>query len=255
MENKLTVVIPTLQKNKEILSEVINSLDKDDSVTEIILIDNSLLGFSHSSKKLTVITPKENLYVNPAWNLGVELAKTDIVALLNDDLILPNNYCGDVASLINSDMGIVGVNGLGVEALPNIFKIPPKEKIYLEPTNFMDDCFGIAMFFHKNAYKKIPDEIKIVYGDSWIFTSCQRAKRQNYRICGCTIYHYGSLTSGRMEFNPIAKNDSKIYKKLTVKWYHRLYSYEEIWDCHKYRILGITLKINKKNPWGKRHNA
>ena len=88
----------------------------------------------------------------------------------------------------------------------------------------MDDYYGIAMFFFKEAYNRIPDEIKIVYGDSWIFTHCQRMKRQNYRICGCTIYHYGSLSS-----------------------------YEEIWDCHKYRLLGMTLKIKKKKPWGKRY--
>ena len=81
----------------------------------------------------------------------------------------------------------------------------------------------------------------------------ERMKRQNYRICGCTIYHYGSLSSSQIEFNPIAKVDAKIYKKLTVKWYHRLFSYEEIWDCHKYRLLGMTLKIKKKKPWGKRY--
>lgn len=71
----LTVVIPTLQKNKEVLTKLIDSLDRDTSVTEILLIDNSLAGFKHSSKKLKVITPEANLYVNPSWNLGVENAK------------------------------------------------------------------------------------------------------------------------------------------------------------------------------------
>ncbi len=212
-----------------------------------------MIGFKHSSNKLTVITPEENLFVNPSWNLGVAKAKTEIVALLNDDIILPENYCGDVASSMSSEMGIVGVNGMGIEPLPETFCHPQKENIYLEPTNFMDDYYGIAMFFFKEAYNRIPDEIKIVYGDSWIFTHCQRMKRQNYRICGCTIYHYGSLSSSQIEFNPIAKVDAKIYKKLTVKWYHRLFSYEEIWDCHKYRLLGMTLKIKKKKPWGKRY--
>ena len=35
--------------------------------------------------------------------------------------------------------------------------------------------------------------------------------------------------------------------------YNCLFSYEEIWDCHKYRLLGMTLKIKKKKPWGKRY--
>ena len=98
----VTAVIPTLQKNKEILTKLIEALERDTAVTEILLIDNSLIGFKHSSNKLTVITPEENLFVNPSWNLGVAKAKTEIVALLNDDIILPENYCGDVASSMSS---------------------------------------------------------------------------------------------------------------------------------------------------------
>lgn len=94
-----------------------------------------MIGFKHSSNKLTVITPEENLFVNPSWNLGVAKAKTEIVALLNDDIILPENYCGDVASSMSSEMGIVGVNGMGIEPLAETFCHPQKENIYLEPTN------------------------------------------------------------------------------------------------------------------------
>ena len=56
----VTAVIPTLQKNKEILTKLIEALERDTAVTEILLIDNSLIGFKHSSSKLTVITPEEN---------------------------------------------------------------------------------------------------------------------------------------------------------------------------------------------------
>ena len=62
----VTAVIPTLQKNKEILTKLIEALERDTAVTEILLIDNSLIGFKHSSSKLTVITPEENLFVNPS---------------------------------------------------------------------------------------------------------------------------------------------------------------------------------------------
>lgn len=248
MQNKkITVIIPTLQKNKEILVKLIQSLDTDDSVNEIILIDNSLQGFEPISKKLEVVTPKENLYVNPSWNLGVEKAKNEIIGLLNDDIIIPQNFCKDVADQMNSKMGIIGMNGNHIEELPEKFEIPPRENITLESASYMDYYYGITMFFYKDNYCKIPDGMNIVYGDSWIFTNCKKTKKQNQRICGCTIYHHGSLSSGMLEFNPIARKDSKIYKKLTVKWYHRLFSYENLWDYHKFRILGLTLRIKKEN--------
>lgn len=251
IEKKVSVVIPTLQKNKDLLHKLVENLEKDNSVDEIIVIDNSGQGLSYSSKKLNIISPKQNLFVNPSWNLGVEIAKNEIVALLNDDIIIPINFCHDVISQMRQEMGIVGMNGNKIEAITDINKQPSRENIHLEPASYMDYYYGIAMFFYKSSYNRIPNEIKIVYGDSWIFTSCKRQKKQNQRICGCTIYHYGSLSSGIKNFNPIAKNDSKVYKNLTVKWYHRLFSYEELWDYNKFRILGITLRFKKKEAEGK----
>ena len=74
----LSIVIPTLQKNKEILYNLIDSLDTDKSVGEIIIIDNSLKGIEYISQKVKVITPEENLFVNPSWNLGVKEARISV---------------------------------------------------------------------------------------------------------------------------------------------------------------------------------
>lgn len=255
MQNeKITIVIPTLQKNKSILNMLIDSLNSDNSVDEIILIDNSLKGFEHKSEKLQVITPAENLYVNPSWNLGVETARNRIVGLLNDDIIIPANFCGDVAAKMTPEMGIVGMNGWRIEEIPENSEVPPKEEITLEPASYMDWYFGIVLFFYKESYHKIPDDIKIVYGDSWIFTRSRKAGKKNQRICGATIYHYGSLSSGGANLHPIAQNDSKVYKKLTVKWYHRLFSYEELWDYYKLRILGLTFRLKKKDTFGRHYD-
>ena len=91
-DRKVTVVIPTLQKNTIILNKLISTLEQDNAVDEILLIDNSCQGFLNTSKKLEVVKPECNLYVNPSWNLGVERAKNEIVALLNDDIIIPDNF-------------------------------------------------------------------------------------------------------------------------------------------------------------------
>lgn len=101
----ISVIIPTLQKAQDILIKLINSLDCDKSVSEIIVIDNSLKGLEHNSKKLKVIIPSENLFVNPSWNLGVKEAKNELVALLNDDIIIPDGFCSRIAEKMNALRG------------------------------------------------------------------------------------------------------------------------------------------------------
>lgn len=93
-----SIVIPTLQKDTKILKMLLDELSQDQTVGEIILIDNSLQGFEYNSDKLRIIIPNENLFVNPSWNLGVEKAKFDYIGILNDDILLPKNLVSDVYS-------------------------------------------------------------------------------------------------------------------------------------------------------------
>ena len=89
---KISIIIPTLQKNITVLTMLLNQLISDKTVEEIIVIDNSKKRLNKKSNKLKVIIPDKNLYVNPAWNLGVKLAKNEYIGILNDDLIFPNNF-------------------------------------------------------------------------------------------------------------------------------------------------------------------
>lgn len=231
--------------------KLLDNLIKDNSVGEIIIIDNALKGIDYENPKLRVIIPKENLYVNPSWNLGVKEAKYEIVALLNDDISLSENFCSDVVSQMNKNMGIIGVNsGDFVETKSEITEQPKRTNLILEKCKFMDMYFGIALFFYKTSYYEIPDEMKIVYGDVWLYFQNKKHKKDNYRISNQKIYHLGSLSSGDKCFSPICKKDAKIYKKLMVKWYNRLFSYEETWKGYKFRILGLTFMINKRNARG-----
>ncbi len=242
----LSIVIPTLQKNKEILYNLIDSLDTDKSVGEIIIIDNSLKGIEYISQKVRVITPEENLFVNPSWNLGVKEAKYDIVALFNDDISVSENFCSNVISKMTPQMGIVGFNsGEYMEVCESFKEQPQPAEISLEPIKYMDKYFGVAMFFFKSAYTTIPNNMKIVYGDNWLIHNCKKNKKICYRINGQKILHIGSLSSSNPKLKPICKIDSMIYKKHTMNWKKRMLSHEEYWDCHKYRIFGMTFKIKK----------
>lgn len=242
----ISVVIPTLQKDINVLKNLLDSLNRDEKVGEIILIDNSLKGIDYKNEKLRVITPEENLFVNPSWNLGVKEAKFDLVALLNDDLALPENFCSSVVEKMSPEMGIVGFHSNGfVETRENITSNPEKTELYLEKAPYMDQYWGITLFFYKEAYTPTPEGMKINYGDIWIMYCAKKQGRKNYRISGQILYHIGSLSTKSINLSPIQKQDCKIFKRLTVKWYHRIFSFEEVQDFFKIRLLGITLKIPK----------
>ena len=238
---KLSVVMPTLQKNKEMLYNLISNLNKDESVAEIIVIDNSLQGIDNISKKLKVIIPKENLFVNPSWNLGVKEAKEDIVALLNDDVTLPYDFCKSVVEKMTPDMGIVGFHRDYIENIPQVMPIPELEEITLEEAEGRCGFFGIAMFFYKSAYIEIPEDMKIFWGDDWLFYMNRKRKIKNYLISGQKIYHWGSLSSTDKTVNPYSKKDSKLYRKYTRKWWNNIFNYEPVFRGFRITIFGIDI--------------
>lgn len=54
-----SIIIPTMQKDVEILNKLIFELDNSNLVDEILIIDNSTKGFLSNSKKVRVIVPKK----------------------------------------------------------------------------------------------------------------------------------------------------------------------------------------------------
>ena len=246
---KISVVIPTLQKNIELLNNLVRILEKDDSVSEIIVIDNSTNGYCYKSEKLRVIVPKENLFVNPSWNLGVNEAKEEIVALLNDDITIPNNFCKDIVSQINKDMGIVGFHRDFIENTHVIMPTPQNTGVKLVKATGRCGYFGVAMFFYKTSYYKIPEDMKIFWGDDWLYFWNKTHRANNYFITNQKIYHYDGLSSTDKKLNPYAKHDSKLYRKYTHRWWNYIFNIEPVFRGFRLTILGIELlyHFNKKH--------
>lgn len=81
----ISFIVPTMWKSKDTLYNMLYAYKKANIPNaEFILIDNSR--GCYIDTEITVLIPKENLYVNKAWNIGVEIAKNNIVCLLNDDI-------------------------------------------------------------------------------------------------------------------------------------------------------------------------
>ena len=84
---KYSIIIPTLWKSNRI-HKLLRDLIKCQFVDEIILIDNAGKFFEYyeALDKVKLVQAGENIYVNPAWNLGIKIAKNNCVAILNDDI-------------------------------------------------------------------------------------------------------------------------------------------------------------------------
>lgn len=213
MENETThrysIVLPTLWKSKRIhvlLSDLLNS----EYVHEIILIDNSNSFFVYYEtipNKVVLIQPDNNIYVNPAWNLGIEKSKNNCIALVNDDVNFDISIFKTIDYKILSEFGIIGQDMNNYKYLGN--EHPTIRKYSGE---VRDWGWGCLIFLNKNSWVNIPDNIKIWYGDDFIFKHNPIIKS---KICNFSIYTEMSTTSDDVVWDNIKKNDYSNFIKLS----------------------------------------
>jgi len=193
-KDKYSVVIPTLQKVWSTTKVLINTILKDENVGELILINNCGSSINLVNEKLKIVNLQENIYVNPAWNLGVSLAKFDNIALVNDDILFPNNTFGKFGNL--EEYGILGWSN-------------QKGNFKVTPATERNYNFGVFMVFKKSRYKVIPNELKIWCGDDWLFKN----NKNNYTF-NLDIETEESQTSNLAEFSNQKQLDLITYARL-----------------------------------------
>lgn len=205
-----SVIIPTMWKANR-LGKTLNELCEHPLVGQIILIDNSSgeLGYEIIHPKIYHVIERENTFVNPAWNKGVEMAKFDKLFILNDDIWMDWNILNIVEPYITEENGVIG---MAEENYTN-----PNNELGLEPIFHRNGGFGCSMFIHKENYTPIPNEMKIWGGDDWVFVKCRNRRKQNYKITGFKIEGEIGATSELVELGPIKEND------LMLKSYYNLF--------------------------------
>jgi len=179
-------------------------------VDEIILIDNDAshpdsIGPDHSFNKVRRLAQPQNIFVNPAWNLGVQESRNERLCILNDDLIFDLRIFYRVLDYMNNPS--TGVIGLAPGDYTDITKQPKLTdgKIDIIPWDEHHLWgFGMLMFMNKSTWEPIPEELKLFYGDNWIFDGHRLAGRTNYIITNSLMSTPYSVTSNdfrnRFEF-------------------------------------------------------
>lgn len=205
--NKFSVIIPTLWKSNRI-HQLLGDLISSEFVDEIILIDNADKYFEYyeALDKVKLIQVKENMYVSPAWNLGVEIAKNEHIAICNDDINFnPNLF----ALFLHND--IEGIVGQSSNNYNNSYdEIPGLAK--LEGTRPWG--WGSLILTQKKYWIPIPEELKVWYNDDFMteINPCPKWVLHNF-----TILTEMSTTSDLPEFNQIKENDKIEWQKIKNK--------------------------------------
>jgi hypothetical protein len=205
---KFTLVIPTLWKSNRFL-DMLSLYLQYDSVGEIIIIDNSRGYFNHFSEvphKITLIQPQENIYVNPAWNLGIGISKFENICILNDDVSF---NVGIFDLFLKEDVLKNGIIGLSQTS----YELTEDGQMVLDQwgPGMNDWGWGCMIFIKKNMWIEIPNDIKIWYGDNFIKEINPNPK---WILRGLKVQTEMSTTSDLIEFNHIKQQDHQNYLKL-----------------------------------------
>jgi hypothetical protein len=201
--DKFSVVIPTMWAPETFL-ELLISLNNSSLVDEIIIIDNQPNKRPEFNlDKVKLVTKGENIYVNPAWNWGVELAKNNLISICNDDILFNVDETFQFVLDNHHKLGCFGVhrdsyNNDGIDTL--------HENLYIQASGW-----GCLMFCKKENWIDIPNSLKIGYGDDWILKT--NKPHWSYRTKN-KIFNKMSTTSKRAEFNKNVTNDIKIWKRI-----------------------------------------
>jgi hypothetical protein len=189
----ISFIVPTLWKDSKRLGNIIEDYKRANIPNaEFILIDNS--HGCYLEPEITILIPKENLFVNKSWNIGVDIARNNIVCLLNDDIEINfQTIKHNLETINNLDFGIIGFDAnknLGTEFNTNVDVFEFKEA----------DCrtlgFGCMMFIRKENYIKIDERLRIFFGDDLLYWwNRDKNKRPIYIIDNLKALGELSLTS------------------------------------------------------------
>ena len=200
--NKYTVIIPTLWKSNRI-HKLLFDLIKCDYVDEIILIDNAGKYFEYyeALDKVKLVQVEENIYVNPAWNLGIKVSKNNLIALVNDDINFDTNVFGVIDENVLNQFGIIGMGeGNYKEQIDD--RKGPFLDVWTPGVN--DWGWGCMILLNKKNWIDIPEDIKIWYGDNIIkdINPSPKACLRNFKV-----ETEMSTTSDEKEWDEVKKKD------------------------------------------------
>lgn len=213
-----SVIIPTMWRSNK-TEKLLKDLNASKYVSEIILIDNDTKSKNIDLNKLHKIKyypQPENIYVNPAWNLGVELASNDLLCICNDDINFEVDKHFEFVTQHTDKMGLFGANIRPFRKIEKdlLYKI---NDIRITKAALATQGYGMLMFTSKNKWVNIPDTLKIWFGDDWMANEHKDNLYSLHFVDGIDADKHTTVSS--KELSQIIKDDKLAWKELDI--YHK----------------------------------
>jgi hypothetical protein len=199
----ISVIVPTMLKEGiELAFEyTINEMQKNDLIDEILIIKNTDKDFFKTlnikyTGKIKIIYEGENLFVNPSWNLGIEQIKNEVFCIINDDVICHStNFTKCYNKVIEDDIGLVTTR----TALHFPIQAYEKSPLHKNKPEFSEDIpngrQGWFFFGKKENWINIPKELKVFFGDDFLYYMHRRNNKTNVILENGFVGHFESTTA------------------------------------------------------------
>lgn len=174
----IDIVIPTMW-GAQLFEKTLETYVSHPNINSVIIIDNaknkrpsySIL----KNSKIRLVSYGKNIYVNPAWNEGYIRSTSDILAIINDDILVSHDVFNMVADFDLKDGDLIGVNLRGRQDNYKIDDFIDTEESIVKlnydrasPIGGQAWAFGICMFMLRKSYSIIPSLYQIWYGDDYL---------------------------------------------------------------------------------------
>jgi glycosyltransferase involved in cell wall biosynthesis len=178
---KFTITVPTMWKCQDLFYRALVDYCTHELVDEVIIINNNIREtpdwdiLSHEKIRMNNMT--KNIYVNKAWNMGVDQARNKFISIVNDDIKFDLTVLYRLQDKLSANSGpfgiIAGEAKFGQPASTD-YSI---DFVHWKPGDIIHN-FGQAMFVHKDTWTPIPEEMEMYWGDDFILHSNMYHKRK-----------------------------------------------------------------------------
>ena len=198
----ISVVMPTMWRSDR-TKDLIESLCSSECVSEVIIIDNDKDNRPdfEMPEKVVLLEQDQNIFVNPAWNLGVSESKEDHLCIINDDLTMD---CESIFPTIKKLMNHIPC--IGIHSRSYSYE---EDDVLMFRGHDIGRGWGCCIFLDKNRWVDIPEQLKIWFGDNWI--------AKTYKECASVVFPIKtemSTTSNSKDLSDIIKKDVEEWKKI-----------------------------------------
>lgn len=215
-DEKFSVIIPTLQRSPQ-LWPLVEQCAAHGLVGEVLVINNSSEPLQWESQKVRVLQQARNIYVNPAWNLGVREARHGFLAIINDDVRF-----GDEALVEAHRVLARGWFGVVSPDRSCFLDVEPQRSISHRLAGGNNIYRGTFMALRRTDYVPIPEQMRIWGGDDWLMGV---QKRPNAVLVATRFQTLPGTTTLSPEFQAMREQEQAIcdltLSQLKPQWWSR----------------------------------